>query len=226
MASPLRVLALADSGFPAGGFAHSYGLEAHAAFGAIEDANSVRRFAKDALDQAAALQGPLVCAAHALYAGTLDLGAELAKLDRTAETRTPSAVQNRASRTQGRTFFATASGVFPEELASLSLAVKPLIYMHHASLFGVTLAALKLDLADTVNLFLFGQTRGILSAAVRLGWIGPHESQTMLDGLGESISSSAAAARSRPLSEAASTSPLLELRASLHDALYSRLFLS
>jgi urease accessory protein len=227
-ASPMRVLALADSGFPAGGFAHSYGLEAHASFGGLEDAQAVRRFAKDALDQAASLQGPLVCAAHALVASgtTTDLAAELVRLDRTAEVRTSSAVQNRASRTQGRTFFATASGVFPEELAALSRSVGALVYMHHAPLFGVTLASLGLDLGDTVNLFLFGQTRGILSAAVRLGLLGPHESQSLLDGLGTSLAESARAARSRPLSEAASTSPLLELRAGLHDSLYARLFLS
>ena len=163
-ASPMRVLALADSGFPAGGFAHSYGLEAHASFGGLEDAQAVRRFAKDALDQAASLQGPLVCAAHALVASgtSTDLAAQLARLDRTAEVRTSSAVQNRASRTQGRTFFATASGVFPEELAPLARSVGSLVYMHHAPLFGVTLASLGLDLGDTVNLFLFGQTRGCL----------------------------------------------------------------
>ncbi len=221
--SPFRVLALADSGFPAGGFAHSHGLEAHAAHGSVRSVDDLRRFTTDALWQAACAQGPLVRSAHDGRGSAHD---GLRELDHTAEIRTTSPVQNRASRTQGRTFFATARGVFSGELARLIEVVQGLEYMHHAPVFGATLAELGLDLDDALTLYLFGQARGILSAGVRLGLLGPSESQSLLDELGPVLADARREARTRPLAEAAGTSPLLELRAGLHDALYSRLFLS
>ncbi len=221
-----RILALSDSGFPSGGFAHSNGLEAAASFGATEEADDVRAFAEDALDQAASLQGPLVCEAHRIVRAKVEVEERLVALDSLAEARTSGAVTNRASRTQGRTFFSTASGIFPLEIASLAAVAGRLPFMHHAPLFGATLAALEVPLERTMGLYLFGQTRGTLSAAVRLGLLGPNEAQTMLDALGPALARAADRAMSTSLEEAASVSPLLELRAQLHDALYARLFVS
>lgn len=218
MTAPFRVLALADSGFPTGGFAHSYGLEAHTSFGAVVGSEDLRRFAEDSLVQAASSMGPVVREAHR--------GHDLPELDRFVEVRLSSPVQNRASRTQGRTFFATARGVFPSELEALGAVVDELRYVHHAPVFGHTMSKLGVSLDDTVTLFLFAQARGVLSAAVRLGIVGPHEAQSMLDALSEPLRRACAEALQRDLTETATRSPLLELRAGLHDALYARLFLS
>jgi len=221
-----RILALSDSGFPSGGFAHSNGLEAATTFGAVHEPEDVRSFAEDALDQAACLQGPLVCAAFRAVRAGADVTAELSALDALAEARTSGTVTNRASRTQGRTFFGTAAGIFPGETRALAEIAAKLPFMHHAPIFGATLAALDVPLARAVDLYLFGQTRGTLSAAVRLGLVGPNESQAMLDALGPLLARAAELALTTPLEEAANVSPLLELRAQLHDALYARLFLS
>ena len=55
---------LADSGFPAGGFAHSGGLEAAMHHGALDKSGSVRAFARHTVLQAARSALPLVSAAH------------------------------------------------------------------------------------------------------------------------------------------------------------------
>lgn len=224
--SLFRVLALSDSGFPAGGFAHSGGLEAAASFGATREPEDVRAFVEDTIDQAACAQGPALVAAYRAAADGIDLARVLRDLDALVDARTSGAVTNRASRTQGRTFFGTASGIFPAETAPLAAAVKDLPYVHHAPVFGATMAALAIPLERAVSVYLFGQARGVLSAAVRLGLVGPSEGQTILDALGERLSAATTIAITTPLAEAANVSPLLELRAQLHDALYARLFLS
>ena len=56
---------LADSAFPAGGFAHSGGLEAAWQAGEVGDADSLRQFARDSIVQAAHAALPFVNAAHA-----------------------------------------------------------------------------------------------------------------------------------------------------------------
>ncbi len=218
-----RVLALSDSGFPSGGFAHSGGLEAAAALGAVSTPSDVATFLDDTVDQAATFSAPLVLAGHASGSGE---GPGLSALDARADVRLVSRVANRASRTQGRTFFATAVASFEGELHALAPVVESLPYKHHAPLFGATLAALGLDRATTARLYLFGQARGALSAAVRLGLVGPHEAQVLLDALGPRLERGAETALVTSVDAAASSSPLLELRAELHDTLYARLFLS
>lgn len=218
-----RVLALSDSGFPSGGFAHSGGLEAAAALGAVSTPSDVATFLDDIVDQAATFSAPLVLAGHASGSGE---GPGLSALDARADVRLVSRVANRASRTQGRTFFATALASFEGELRGLAPVVESLPYKHHAPLFGAILAALGLDRITTVRLALFGQARGTTSAAVRLGLVGPHEAQVLLDALGPRLERGVETALATPLDQAASSSPLLELRAELHDTLYARLFLS
>lgn len=219
-----RVLALSDSGFPSGGFAHSGGLEAAAALGAVSTPSDVATFLDDIVDQAATFSAPLVLAGHA-SSGNGE-GPGLSALDARADVRLVSRVANRASRTQGRTFFATALASFEDDLRALAPAVESLPCKHHAPLFGAILAALGLDRITTARLYLFGQARGTTSAAVRLGLVGPHEAQVLLDALGPRLERGVETALATPLDRAASSSPLLELRAELHDTLYARLFLS
>jgi urease accessory protein len=66
--------------------------------------------------------------------------------------------------------------------------------------------------------------RGVLSAAVRLGLIGPHEAQRVHHEATAALER--ALARVVPVSEVASTAPLLDLLQGAHDRLYARLFQS
>lgn len=219
MVPSLRLLALADSAFPSGGFAHSAGLEAHAALRWVRSPREVAQFAEESIWQSALHLGPFLLEAHRA-------AVPLAELDLACDARLSAPVANRASRTQGRTFFSTARSVFRDELGPLSQIVATLSCSHHAPLYGATLAALGVAREESLLLFLFSQARGIFSAAVRLGLLGPHEAQAMLDEHGGVVQRAHAEAMACSLESAAVPFPLLDLRQNFHDALYARLFLS
>jgi urease accessory protein len=215
-----RFLQLADSAFPSGGFAHSAGLEAAVQAREVTDSAGLGRFARDALWQAGHFGLPLVRAAHA------DPGAILA-LDARADAFLANHVANRASRTQGRALFATATRIFPAELRALrAVAGNGGLKLHVAPLSGAVHQALGLGAEETLRLFLWTSMRGVLSAAVRLGLVGTHEAQVHQDWLAGSLEEVLAACGPLGTSSLSQTAPVADLLSAAHDRLYSRLFQS
>jgi urease accessory protein len=217
-----RVWQLADSAFPSGGFAHSGGLEAAAQLGEVAGAEAVERFATAALWQAGTVGLPLVRAAFR------DPG-DAAALDARCETALAGHVTRRASRTQGRAWLATCAHSFagPPGIDRLAEAARTrAIGGHLAVVLGATLRALDVGETETLRLWLFLTTRGVLSAAVRLGLVGPHEAQRMQDRLGPVGEAVLAACATRGVDELAHSSPVAEVLANLHDALPARMFQS
>jgi urease accessory protein len=207
------LLQLADSAFPAGGFPHSGGLEAAAQLGDVD----VAAFAEDAVWGAAHLALPLARAAFAAHAGG---PAALAAVDARAEAALANHVLRRASRAQGRAFLHACARAFPEtEPLEQALA-------HLAPAQGAAAAALGASIDDAETLVLHTTVRGVLSAAVRLGRIGPLAAQATQRGLAGALDRARAAGRRVGLDGLAHTAPLADLAAALHDRLYSRLFQS
>jgi urease accessory protein len=221
MSTRWRVLQLADSAFPTGGFSHSAGLEAAAQQGEVTDPRALRTFIEGVLWQAGHGSLPFLRAAYVP-------DADPARLDPWCDAFLSSHVANRTSRTQGRTLVATAARIFPEdELQRLHAAVRArTLLAHHAPMFGFTLRALAVPLEQAQELFLHLALRGVASAAVRLGLLGPHESQRLQHELADVQSAILERCGSLSLRELSQPSPLIDLIGATHDRLYSRLFQS
>jgi urease accessory protein len=219
MASDWFLWQLADSGFPAGGFAHSWGLEAARQTGELRGPEELRRLLREIAWQAGYAGLPLVNAAHRRPR-------EIAALDARCEAFLTNHVANRASRTQGRAFLSTCAKSFPGPgLARLEEEQRGL-KRHYAPVFGAALAALGCDLAQAQKLYLHLALRGALSAAVRLSVVGPHEAQGLQAECAPILDAVAERCAALDAADLAQVSPLMDMIQAGHDELYSRLFQS
>ena len=212
---------LVDSGFPAGGFTHSGGLEAAVHHGEVTDAAGVCAFARRTLAQAGRSALPLVTAAHRSVAG-------LGDLDELCDAFLINPIANRASRAQGRSLVTSSARSFPQaDLEILETRLRrDQLCGHYYPVFGAVLNVLGVDLLDTQRLFLFLIGRCAGSAAVRLGLFGAYQAQELQAVLSQDIDAVIAKCeRLQPL-DVAQTAPLIDLCQSTHDRLYSRLFQS
>ncbi|MDP9036991.1 MAG: urease accessory protein UreF [Myxococcota bacterium] len=216
-----RLLQLADSGFPSGGFAHSAGLEVAVLIGELSDPARLDSWVRAHLWSTGHGSLPFVGAAH-------DEPAELARLGGLVDAFLTNHVANRASRTQGRAFLATCARVF-DEPALLPLARRlraTEVAAHFAPVFGATLAELGLSRQDALSVHLLIALRNAASAAVRLGVVGPHEAQRLQRRHAETMEAVLAACASLRPEVAASAAPLQDVFGAAHDRLHTRLFQS
>ena len=212
------MLQLADSAFPTGGFAHSAGLEALVQAGELQ---GVEQFVGELVDQLAHGSLPIVGAAH-------DEPARLAELDAFTRTTVWSHVAARASKNQGRALLDVAARSFGHEALVTARArlARNELEGHLAPVFGFVTRTLGVARDEALATFLHLGVRGALSAAVRLGCIGPGEGQAIHHRLHATLDLALARARTLGLADVAQTAPLLELFGATHDRLYSRLFQS
>ena len=212
-----RLLQLADSAFPTGGFVHSGGIESSFQLGVLTR-EGLGSWLADAVQQQARSVLPLVVAAFRAPERVL-------YWDALAEAWLVNHVANRASRAQGQAWLSTCAGVFPEvgigELRkSVRAAASP---GHLAPVYGVIATRLGMSETEARHLYLFLQLRGLVSSAVRLSLCGPIEAQRLQAGLGPVLNAAAAIPADDP-EDCATTLPLAELAQAHHDRLYSRLF--
>ncbi len=206
-----RLLQLADSAFPTGGFAHSSGLEAAAAAGLARGEEGTRRFLEGSVAQCGRGALPFV---NAAYEG------RWVEADVRCDAFLVAHVSRRASLAQGRALLDTAQRVFP---AAKAVAMP---HEHQAPVFGAVGAALGLSIEETSAAFLHVSTRGVASAAVRLGLVGPYAAQRLLADLAPVLAATVARCGGLSLDDARHATPLVELAQNAHDRLYSRLFVS
>jgi urease accessory protein len=210
---------LVDSAFPAGGFAHSWGLEAAYQAGEVTTEAALRQFLGDTLWQTGYAVLPLVNVAHR------DPD-RLEELDALCDAFLTNAVANRASRVQGKAFVGACARIWPSpDLSAIDARVRRTC-AHQGPVAGATLSALRvpLDVAQQMTVFL--SYRGVLAAAVRLGLIGPYRAQRLQHECGRDSQAVLRRCGALEESDLTQTAPVIDLLQSSHDRLYSRLFQS
>jgi urease accessory protein len=215
------VLQLADSAFPAGGFAHSGGLEAAAQLGELRGEDAVACFVRDAMWQAGHTSLPLV-------AETCRRPERLPEVDSLCDAFLLGAVANRASRTQGRAMLAACSQSFGGDAFARAhdAARERRLHGHHAPVFGFAAHVLGVSRQDALSVWMHAAARGVLSAAVRLGLLGTHEAQATLRETAPLLTRIVTECGLLHCESVAQTSPWIEIVGSQHERLYSRLFQS
>ena len=211
---------LADSAFPCGGFAHSGGLEAAVQHGELGSLDDLRAFLEASLHQFGRASLPLMLAGY-------DQPQDLPELDRLCDPFTTNHVANRASRLQGQALLASAERIFSiRSLANPLRTPHSALRIHLAPIAGVLLRELGLARADAARLFCFWHLRGLISAAVRLGVVGPLQAQALQHSLVAAAEETIHHGEHASVDEMVQTAPLLDLWQANQDRLYSRLFQS
>ncbi|WP_433468280.1 urease accessory protein UreF [Spirillospora sp. CA-128828] len=224
---PARLLLLADSRLPAGGHAHSGGLEPAVAAGTVRDVASMAGFLRGRLATAGLVAAALSAAAcrHAAESGPED-EASWRLLDAETDARAPSPAQRRASRSQGRSLLRVARTTWPHPALDVlgALSGGP----HHPLVLGAATAAMDGTPEQAAAVTAYGTVTGAASAAVRLLGLDPLAVNRALDSLAcrvDAVAAEAAKYAGRPWAELpAASAPMLDLYAELHLSADLRLF--
>jgi len=215
-----RLLHLADSALPTGSFAYSYGLESSLTFGLIETETEFRAYLYSFLQQAVGFELPFITSAAQV--SFTDLPTLLTEYD--AQLLTPTL--HRASLTQGKNWLKLLATFYPAAgLAELGRELaRQGLSLHFGPLFGLSLGRVGFALPDIQATYLHLALRDQLSAAIRLGFIGPMAGHLLQHDFYAIFESLLDSADIRPYSEATRCTLLLDVAQIFHDDIYSRLF--
>lgn len=172
------LLLLADSRLPAGGHAHSGGLEPAAASGAVRTVADLADFLHGRL-HTAGLAAAALAAAACRHAGNGPDPASWLVLDAEADARTPSPAQRAASRAQGKALLRAARGTWPSPVldalgdAHRARRTPDGRGPHHPVVLGVTAFAADGSPHDAAAIAAYTAVSGSASAAVRLLGLDP-----------------------------------------------------
>lgn len=223
----LSLLQFTDGLFPAGAYAHSFGLEASVQSGEVRDAAGVEAFLRAYLQGCA---GPtdavaVVCARRA--AASEDLASCLA-LDETLDAMKAPRELRDASRQMGRQTLRVAAHLrchpLLEQFAnSVATESTP---GHHPIVFGMIGGVLNWDALEMTGAYLYSTSAALLGAALRLLPLGQLAGQRILSNMRPYIAMLAQEAQGKQESDMWSFAPALDIASMRHALLDARLFRS
>jgi urease accessory protein len=229
----LRLLHLADSAFPIGALAHSFGLETLVDSGALTVAD-LPAFFEGYLEEAGVLEAAFCREGNKLARQS----AESFRLDRWLEGN------DRLSALKPGREARAGSTVLGENLLTTALAVENLpvvrhaleaarelrdgrrTSVHHSLAFGMVAGALGVAPERTARAFLHQSLASLVSACQRLMPLGQTGATRMLWNLKPAILSAATRSAECSVEEACCFTPLVDWGAMEHTALTTRLFIS
>jgi urease accessory protein len=223
----LAALQFADGLFPAGGFAHSLGLETYVQDGVVRDRPGLEAFVAAHLEGSAGPADAVGVAAAVRLAGAADVAGWIA-LDERLEAMKAVPETREASRQMGRQTLRVAAGLAADEvLTGLARAVGDgLAPGHHAAVFGAALGRAGVEAEMAAAAYLHSTAALLVGAGLRLIALGQLDGQRVLAAMRPRIARLAAdAATARP-ADMWSFNPGLELAGLRHATLEARLFRS
>jgi urease accessory protein len=227
----LQLMQLADTTFPIGAAAHSFGLETLAADGVLE-ASNLLPFLQGYLTEIAAQEGLFCRAAYRIYPATaqatfetdwLDLNRRLSAFKLGREGR-------KASAMLGKRFLQLVCSLEHNPVLELACtaALEASVDIHHATAFGLAGAALEIDEEAVLSVYLQQSTLSLISACQRLMPLGQVQAAQILWALKTELLVCAQKSQSGDLEgEAGYCFPgLVEMAGMRHPTLSTRLFIS
>ena len=223
----LTLLQFADGLFPAGGFAHSFGLETYVQDGRVRDRHDLEMFVAAHLDGSA---GPADAAAAAIAVGVArrDESHEWFALDARLDAMKTVPEFRAASRQMGRQALRVAAGLGDDPfLGRLARAVDDdRAAAHHATVFGAAVGRGGAEPERAAAAYLYSSAALLVGAGLRLIALGQLDGQRVLAAMRGRIERLAAAAAMATVDDLWSFNPALELAGIRHAALDMRLFRS
>ncbi|CDH55477.1 urease accessory protein [Lichtheimia corymbifera JMRC:FSU:9682] len=223
---------LTDSALPTGGFVASSGLEAMHQAGLLNGDN----LADFVISANMSYASNSTCFVRAGYEAMDDKDplSRLKECDSVCEAvMVANAVGRRASLAQGVAMIILYLKCFAETTNDLDINVmkrwKALIRAeevegHFPVCFGLVCRYLKVDLENTLHLWLYLFTRTLYSSAVRMNIVGPYEAQRLLLRSRQPIERIIKETKDISMDDCCQTNPLLDVCQGMHDRLYTRLF--
>jgi urease accessory protein len=223
----LAVLQFADGLFPAGGFAHSFGLETYVHEGVVRDRAGLEAFVVAHLEGSV---GPsdAVAVATAVRLAAAGAVAEWIALDEQLEAMKPVPESRDASRQMGRQTLRVAAALGADRvLAELARAVgKGLAPGHHAPVFGAALGRAGVEPEVAAAAYLHSTAALLVGAGLRLLALGQLDGQRVIAAVRSRIARLATTAAAATPADMWSFNPGLELAGLRHATLDGRLFRS
>lgn len=225
--SSYKIFQLADSLFPTGAFACSYGLETYAQEDRVHDAKTLSSFISTSV-RVGLGHGDALFTSMSYISSQKKSWEEIIDLDNMIHTMKLAREPREASIKMGRRLAATISSVYPnQEILELSSMVETRkLHGHHPIVFGALFAHLDISREDCIKIFLYTWLSTIISAAIRLRIIGPIEGQQQIASQLSLLTEASNAILSRNLDDLAPSCLGLDIRMMQHENSYSRLFIT
>jgi urease accessory protein len=223
----LSLLQFADGLFPAGAYAHSFGLEYYVQCGQVRDATGVEQFLRSYLEGSAAPTDAVALLCAQRMAEAEDLAACI-RLDETLEARKTASELRDASRQMGRQTLRVANHLLEHRLlAEFSKAARDeRAPGHHPIVLGIIGGVMAWPRQEMAAAYLYSTSASLVGAALRLMPLGQLAGQRILWNTRPLIAKLAAEIQGKSEDDMWTFAPALEIAAMRHAMLDARLFRS
>jgi urease accessory protein len=219
-----RLLHLVDSSIPTGSFAYSYGLESSITFGLIRSQFELRNYLYAYLQQVVSMEFPFMNSCFKLQVP--DLCEELKVMAQEYDAMMLVPVIYKASVVQGKNWLKLLESFYAEsrmnEIRKWFTAHE--LPLHFVLVYALCLKRVAFTIQDVQAMYLHMVLRDQVSAAIRLGFIGPmeghklqHDFYTVFDNLIEGH-------ENITHTHATRSAFMLDSSQVFHEDIYSRLF--